>query len=167
MLSRIDLQGLPVTRQPCNLNDLVSDLVEEFSALAIASQICLDAVVPATTSITVLGSEEQLYRLVANLITNALQYTPAGGSVTVHLSRDEQTAWIQVQDTGIGIALMDQARIFDRFYRVSSDRSRHTGGAGLGLSIAQAIAQAHRGHLQVKSQLGQGSTFSLSLPIGN
>lgn len=166
VLSRMDLQGLPVRQQLCNLNDLVSDLVEEFSALAIASQISLDSDISTTIPITVLGTEEQLYRLVANLITNALQYTPAGGTVIVCLRRDEQDAYIQVQDTGIGIAPTDRTRIFDRFYRVSSDRSRHTGGAGLGLAIAQAIAQAHQGRLQVQSQLGQGSTFILTLPIG-
>ncbi len=78
----------------------------------------------------------------------------------------EQNAVIQVQDTGIGIPVVEQTRIFDRFYRVSSDRSRHTGGAGLGLAIAQAIAQAHQGHLRVQSDLGQGSTFTVYLPLG-
>ncbi len=165
ILSRMDLQGLPVKRQLCSLNDLVNDLIEEFAALAIASHILLSADIPSGPPITVLGHEEHLYRLVANLITNALQYTLAEGTVIVRLSRDEHYAVLQVQDTGIGIAPNEQARIFDRFYRVSSDRSRHTGGAGLGLAIAQAIAQAHRGRLQVHSILGQGSTFTLALPL--
>jgi signal transduction histidine kinase len=73
---------------------------------------------------------------------------------------------IQVQDTGIGIAPQVQGRIFERFYRVNSDRSRATGGSGLGLAIAIAIAQAHQGNIQVQSQLAQGSIFTVKLPIG-
>ncbi|WP_399315348.1 ATP-binding protein [Trichocoleus sp. FACHB-262] len=70
-----------------------------------------------------------------------------------------------MQDTGLGIAPADQVRIFDRFYRVEQDRSRHTGGSGLGLPIALAIAQAHRRTLQVRSELGKGSTFTVRLPL--
>lgn len=164
ILSRMDLQGLPSKRQPCNLNDLVSDLVEEFAGLAIASHLSLEADIRGTALITVLGIEEQLYRLVANLITNAIQYTPAGGTVVVCLSGDDHHALIQIQDTGIGIVPKEQSRIFNRFYRISSDRSRQTGGAGLGLAIAQTIAQTHRGNIQVESELGKGSTFTVQLP---
>ncbi|MBD1852748.1 two-component system sensor histidine kinase RppB [Leptolyngbya sp. FACHB-711] len=165
LLSRMDLQGLPTKQNACNLNDLVNDLVEEFSALALASNISLTADIQTNTSITVFGSEEQLYRSVANLITNAIQYIPSGGKVTVHLKQEDHHALIQVQDTGIGIPHKEQARIFDRFYRVNSDRSRHTGGAGLGLAIAQAIVQAHQGTIQVQSELSKGSVFSIRLPL--
>lgn len=165
VLSRVDLQGVPAKKDLCNLNDLVSDLVEEFSALAIASNISLTANIQVSAPIRVLGSEEQLYRLVANLITNAIQYTPAGGKVTAYLKREDYHALIQVQDTGIGITLKEQARIFDRFYRVNSDRSRQTGGAGLGLAIAQAIAQAHHGNIRVESELGKGSIFTVQIPV--
>ncbi|NJN87762.1 MAG: two-component sensor histidine kinase [Leptolyngbyaceae cyanobacterium SL_7_1] len=165
LLSRMDLQALPVPRQLCTLNHVVSDLVEEFAALAIAADIALIADLPKDRSITVLGNEQQLYRLVANLMINAIQYTPAGGKVIIRLRHDDHHALIQVQDTGIGISLKDQSRIFDRFYRVSSDRSRQTGGAGLGLSIAQAIAQAHQGNIRVESQLETGSTFTVQLPL--
>lgn len=165
LLSRMDLQGLSAKQESCNLNDLVNDLVEEFSALALASNISLTADIQTNTPITVFGSEEQLYRLVANLITNAIQYTSKGGKVIVHLNRDDHHALIQVQDTGIGIPSKEQARIFDRFYRVNSDRSRHTGGAGLGLAIAQAIAQAHRGTIRVESHLNSGSTFTVQIPL--
>jgi signal transduction histidine kinase len=81
------------------------------------------------------------------------------------LVREDQYARISIQDTGIGIAPEEQSRIFERFYRVNSDRSRHTGGAGLGLAIAQAIAQAHNGRLSVSSELNQGSLFILTLPL--
>ena len=115
--------------------------------------------------LTVLGNESQLYQLVSNLIINAIQYTPRSGGVTVSLERNHNYAVISIQDTGIGIKESEQRRIFERFYRVNSDRSRVTGGSGLGLAIASVIVQAHKGSLQVQSQLGKGSTFTVRLPL--
>jgi signal transduction histidine kinase len=111
------------------------------------------------------GNEEQLYRLVSNLIVNGIQATPEGGEVSIILERFDQQAVIAVKDTGIGIANKDLTRIFDRFYRVHRDRSRQTGGSGLGLAIAQAITQAHHGSLSLHSQPGKGSTFTVRLPL--
>lgn len=165
LLSRMDLQMLPLKTQAVKLNILIADIVDEFGALAIASELRLQPEILIHQPVIVAGDEEQLYRLVANLVTNAIQYTPNGGLITIRLNVNQEQAVIQVQDTGIGIPEAEQTRIFDRFYRVNSDRSRHTGGAGLGLAIAQAIAQTHRGHLQVQSLLGQGSTFTLFLPL--
>ncbi|QZZ23717.1 two-component sensor histidine kinase [Leptothermofonsia sichuanensis E412] len=165
LLSRIGLHTHPLNLRACSLNTLVEDLVEEFSALAIAADLVLKSNLQTAQSLTVLGDEEQLYRLFANLVTNAIQYTPAGGTVTLHLHQEEGTAVLAVQDTGSGIPLSDQSRIFDRFYRVNQDRARHTGGSGLGLAIAQAIAQSHQAIIQVQSALGQGSTFTVRLPL--
>ncbi|WP_293133612.1 two-component system sensor histidine kinase RppB [Microcoleus sp. bin38.metabat.b11b12b14.051] len=165
LLARMDSQPKSEIPQLCCLNDLVSDLVEELAALAIASQVALTSEIRAQQQLNVVGDADRLYRLVTNLIVNAIQYTPAGGNVTVVLDCSHIEAIIQVQDTGIGIAAADLARIFDRFYRVNSDRSRHTGGSGLGLAIARAIARAHRGSLSARSQLGFGSTFVLRLPL--
>ena len=151
--------------QLCCLNDLVGDLVEELAAMAIASKVALTSELRVKQLLNVVGNSDQLYRLVANLIVNAIQYTPAGGKVTVILDCTHTEAIIQVQDTGIGIGAIEQKRIFDRFYRVNSDRSRHTGGSGLGLAIAQTIARAHRGSLTTRSELGCGSTFFLRLPL--
>ena len=146
------------------LNDLVSDSIEEFLELADAANISLIGQIP-NAEIYVLGYESQLYRLVANLIANAIQYTPAGGSVIMSLASDDRTAFIIVKDTGIGIAPSEQNRIFDRFYRVDSDRSRKTGGTGLGLAIVRAIAQVHHGSIQVQSELDRGSKLTLRLPL--
>ena len=167
LLSRMDQQALPVKRAfPICLNDLVSDVEEEYAALAIATDVTLTSEVKVPKPLYVTGDEEQLYRLVSNLVVNAIQYTLAGGKVTVILETSNLHALIQVQDTGVGIAPEEQMRIFDRFYRVNSDRSRHTGGSGLGLPIAAAIATAHQGSIQVQSELGKGSTFTLRLPLG-
>ena len=166
LLCRMDQQVLSVKNLPCCLNDLISDLVEEFEELAIAADIKLTSDMRVHQDLYVTGDVEQLYRLVSNLIANAIQYTPAGGLVSVILNSSNDYALIQIQDTGIGIAPEDRERIFDRFYRVNSDRSRRTGGSGLGLAIARAIVQAHDGSLQVQSELGKGSTFTIRLPLG-
>lgn len=114
-------------------------------------------------NLNIMGNSDQLYRLLSNLIVNAIQYTPKGGEVTVILERNDNYAVIKVQDTGIGIPQHELTRIFDRFYRVSSDRSRNTGGSGLGLAIVQAITEAHQGSIDVQSELGKGSTFTINL----
>jgi signal transduction histidine kinase len=156
---------LPPDQQPCRLNDLIEDLIEGFSALAMAADLLLISEVQSQSPLMVLGDEEHLYRLVANLVMNAIQYTPAGGKVILRLLQEESFALVQVEDTGLGIGHKHQQHIFDRFYRVGDDRSRQTGGTGLGLTIAQAIAKAHRGSLQVQSEQGQGSLFILRLPL--
>lgn len=135
--------------------------------MAIAAQVKLVAQIQVSYPVAVVGNEEQLYRLVSNLIDNAIQATPTNGKVTVSLNKSESYAILQVQDTGMGIATEDQRRIFDRFYRVQIDRSRQTGGSGLGLAIAQAIVQRHQGRIHVHSQLGKGSTFTVRLPLDN
>ncbi|UBF30281.1 cell wall metabolism sensor histidine kinase WalK (plasmid) [Kovacikia minuta CCNUW1] len=165
LLSRMDLQVLSLKVQPVKLNTLITDVVDEFEALAIAAGLSLMTEVLSHQPVTVFGDEDQLYRLVANLVTNAIQYTCKGGKITIRLNKDEKHALLQVQDTGIGIPEAEQTRIFDRFYRVNSDRSRAQGGSGLGLAIAQAIAQTHQGYIFVQSVSGNGSIFTLQLPL--
>ncbi|PZO37342.1 MAG: two-component sensor histidine kinase [Shackletoniella antarctica] len=163
LLSRLDIQ----TSTPglaCCLQDVLSDIEEEMAALAIAKGIYLWLDQPAAPPLIVIGHEEQLYRLVLNVVSNALQHTSADGKVTIRLRAVDKHALITVEDTGAGIHYNDQPRIFDRFYRIEKDRSRQSGGAGLGLSIALAIAQAHGGDIQVKSEVGKGSCFTIQLP---
>jgi two-component system, OmpR family, Ni(II)-sensor and/or redox sensor kinase NrsS len=149
---------------PCCLNDLISDLTEE--SLELATDLHLTSQIP-NSEIYVLGNESQLYRLVSNLMTNAMQYTPSGGQVSVSLTTHDRTASITIKDTGRGIPLAEQTRIFDRFYRVDEGRSRKTGGTGLGLVIAPATAKRHHADLRVESQVGQGSIFTLEMAIVN
>jgi signal transduction histidine kinase len=165
LLSRMDVQTQSSQFRRCCLNTLVKDAVDEFEALAIAADLTLTLDMRVHETLWVFGDEEQLYRMVANLVSNAIQYTPQKGKVTIRLDRNEHHALIQVQDTGIGIAPQEQERIFDRFYRVNSDRSRSTGGSGLGLAIAMAIAQAHQFKIRVRSNVGIGSMFTIALPI--
>jgi two-component system, OmpR family, Ni(II)-sensor and/or redox sensor kinase NrsS len=164
LLSSIEQNTAFVPFKPCCLNDLINDLSEEFLELAIASKIELSSKIP-DHFIHVLGDEQQIYRLVCNLIANAIHYTPSGGDIHLNLDQYDQMALITVKDSGIGIRSTDLPRIFERFYRVNSDRSRKTGGAGLGLAIVQAIVQHHQGYVTVKSYPQQGSTFIVHLPV--
>ncbi|MBD2440467.1 two-component system sensor histidine kinase RppB [Nostoc sp. FACHB-110] len=165
LLTRIDQKQLTGEYQLCCLNDLISDLIEELAFLAVEHHVNLSKQVQVANKVYVQGNEEQLYRLISNLIINAIQATPSGGKVTVFLEDSELFAIIKVQDTGVGIAFEHQGRIFDRFYRVDRNRSRSSGGSGLGLAIANAIAQAHKATIQVQSQPGKGSTFTVRFPL--
>ena len=169
ILSRLDrqLSGVrtSINTESVILNDLVSDIAEEFAALAISANLQLKLQNNTSRNLVVLGNSEQLYRLVSNLVINAIKYTPAEGEVSIILESERNEAVIRVRDTGIGIAKPEQKKIFDRFYRVNSDRSRQTGGSGLGLAIAMAIAKTHQGTIEVTSKLGRGSTFTVRLPL--
>ncbi len=167
LLSRLDSEQRPLIKRSCCLQDLIGDIVEEMAAFAISQEITLVVDFQTQTSLVVFGDEEQLYRLVLNLVNNAIIYTPAGGQVTLTLTRHQQHALILIRDTGVGIAPEHQAKIFDRFYRVDAARAGQSGSSGLGLAIAQAIAKAHGGTLTVTSQIGQGSTFAIYLPVSS
>ncbi len=164
-LSRMDRQNRAKEKKLCCLNDIISDVQEELAALAIAANLTLIKNINVAQPLTIVADEEQLYRLVMNLVSNAIQYSHSGGEVTLILEKSASDAIIQIQDTGIGISPEEQTRIFDRFYRVNSDRSRSTGGAGLGLAIAEAIVKNHNGQIQLQSQLAKGSIFTIRLPL--
>jgi len=112
----------------------------------------------------VYGNEDQLIRMLLNVLDNGIRYTPCGGRVTLGCHPRNATIEISVCDTGPGIAPEHLPRLFDRFYRVDRGRSRAQGGSGLGLAIAQSIAQVHGGQITVESIVGQGSTFIVRLP---
>jgi signal transduction histidine kinase len=162
-MAQLDAGGLVIQPAPCSLSDLVSDTLESFSALARERGVTLSGsagqgIDPADLDAPRMG------RVLANLVGNALQHTPAGGGVVVSAWRADGALWIEVADTGEGIQADDLPHIFDRFYRGEKSRSRDTGGSGLGLAIAQGIVQAHGGEITVDSQPGAGTTFRISLP---
>jgi two-component system phosphate regulon sensor histidine kinase PhoR len=111
------------------------------------------------------GDREGLLQLVGNLVGNALHYTPRGGRVTVSLARAGERARLQVEDSGIGIPAADLPRIFDEFFRASNARERRTDGTGLGLAIVNAVAVQHGGSVQVESEVGRGTRFTVELPL--
>ncbi|MGI0483827.1 two-component system sensor histidine kinase RppB [Pantanalinema rosaneae CENA516] len=149
----------------CCLNTIIQEAIDEFAAIALSTEISLSVELPKYHQLQVKGDPEQLYRAIFNLLSNALQYTPAKGQVIVTLTSYSTQALIQVQDTGIGITPEEQVKIFNRFYRVDRERSRQRGGAGLGLAIVQTIVQSHQGTIHVCSKPGKGSVFTIRLPL--
>ncbi|MGB8701189.1 MAG: HAMP domain-containing sensor histidine kinase [Thermosynechococcaceae cyanobacterium] len=146
------------------LNELLEDLVEGWEAAAIAKQIALHSQSLAN-SLMVKGDADQLVRLFANLLSNAVNYTPDGGTIWVILERKDKWAVVKVKDTGIGIASDQLPLVFQRFWRSDKARSSRQEGTGLGLTIAQAIAHAHRGDIAATSQVGLGTCLTVRLPI--
>jgi two-component system phosphate regulon sensor histidine kinase PhoR len=146
------------------LQELVAACVKEHESVANAKRITLKTETP-TSSILVRADQEGVRTILDNLIDNAVKYTHEGGCVTIRWIADDSTARLQVADTGIGIAAQDQARIFERFYRVDKARSRDLGGTGLGLSIVKHLSQAFGGGVSVTSEVGTGSVFTVRLPL--
>ena len=130
-----------------------------------ADQQNITLTLPAETSLAVLGSRNQLVTAVSNLINNAIAYSPSHTQIGIGISENENSLEISVIDQGIGIAASEMDRIFERFYRGDPARSRDTGGTGLGLSIVKHIVANHGGTVNVWSQEGSGSTFTIKLPL--
>jgi two-component system phosphate regulon sensor histidine kinase PhoR len=163
-LARIEAGKLELEFSPVGVMELVEGCAETALMKASRKQITLDIEVPPRLP-SVLGDSGLLRDILQNLLDNAIQYTPPGGRIDVSAVAKAREAVITVSDTGIGIPLVDQERIFERFYRVDAARSREAGGTGLGLSIAKHIVEAHGGRLWVESVVGQGSRFSFSIPL--
>jgi two-component system phosphate regulon sensor histidine kinase PhoR len=146
------------------LADMVASRVGELQAAATAKRITL-VTQPSDPPICVRADAEGVRTILDNLLDNAIKYTPDGGQVTIRWKSEDSMAVIEVEDTGIGIAPRDQARIFERFYRVDKARSRELGGTGLGLSIVKHLSQAFGGTVAVRSEVGRGSIFTVRLPL--
>jgi signal transduction histidine kinase len=112
-----------------------------------------------------MGDKDELPKVVDNLCSNAVKYTPRGGRVDVRLRGDEEAAHVAVSDTGLGISRQDQVHLFSAFHRSTNPDALTIPGTGLGLAISRTIAEAHGGTITVDSSLGQGSTFTLSVPL--
>jgi signal transduction histidine kinase len=141
-----------------------------FAILPAALAAEVELIVEAQTDLKIRADGQRLSQAVENLLTNAVKFTPKGGTVTVtvrdgEIGDNERAALVAVTDTGIGIAPEELGRLTERFYRVGTPRNQRIGGIGLGLPIVKAIADAHTGTLRVESVLGEGSTFTLTLPM--
>jgi two-component system, OmpR family, manganese sensing sensor histidine kinase len=152
-----------VERQPILLDKVLQDLMALLEPQAQSRKIALKS--SLTPGLTVLGDTAKLNRLFSNLLENALQYTPPEGTVLLTMGRVNRFVIVSVEDTGIGIAPERLKLVFQRFWRADRARSYRSGGQGLGLSIAQAIAQQHEGEITVSSQEGEGSCFRVRLPL--
>jgi signal transduction histidine kinase len=140
----------------------VRDAVESSGALARSRELDLRVELGALPIVT--GDRERLSQLIGNLISNAIKFTPAGGRVTVRAFVDGPHAVVEVEDDGIGIPAADQDRLFQRFFRSSTATEQAIPGTGLGLVISRAIAEAHGGTIEVRSEEGAGACFRIELP---
>jgi two-component system, OmpR family, sensor kinase len=149
------------------LEQVVAGTVSDAERIARREDGARAVVLEANDPITVRGDAERLRQLIWNLVENAVRYTPAGGQVTIALRRRGPVAELTISDTGIGIPPEHLPHIFERFYRVDTGRSRALGGTGLGLSIVRQISEAHGGQVRVRSTPGEGSTFTVALPVAD
>ena len=166
LLAQADSGGLQLQLGPVELDTLLLDVYRQTRRLAdhYKGPGELEVRLGSEDQAIVQGDRDKLRQVLLNLAENAVKYTPSGGVITMGLQHDGNGVEVYVQDTGIGISDEQKQLIFERFYRTDKARSRELGGSGLGLSIAQSIAQAHGGTINVASKLGSGSTFTLWLP---
>jgi signal transduction histidine kinase len=163
-LSKLEARQTEPRPEPFSLAELVQDTALDFQSQAAKQGVALNTALPEDLPL-VRADIGMIERALANLIENALQYTPSGGRVTIALEQEEEGVRVSVADTGRGIPARDLPRVFDRFYRADKTRAAHKGGTGLGLAIAQKIVQVHGGALAVESQEEIGTTFSFALPL--
>lgn len=162
-LARLDEQRLPWNPVTLNLSHLLEATVEQMRQLANDAQINLTEQIQS--GLLIQGDPDYLIGIFLNLIDNAIKYTTINGKVTIDANKNASTVSIAVSDSGSGIATEHLSHLFERFYRVEAARTREAGGTGLGLAIAYEVIRLHGGTLTVQSQLNQGSTFTIHLPI--
>jgi signal transduction histidine kinase len=166
-ISEAESGAMQLQREPVRLAEIVDRAVDLYREVAEAKGISLHAssgAASAADDVVVDGDRTRLEQVAANLIDNAVKYTPAGGRVDVDVRRDGDRAILEVRDTGAGIPPDEISRIWDRLFR--GDRSRAERGLGLGLSLVKAIVETHGGTVGVASEPGRGSTFTVTLPLG-
>jgi len=148
-----------------NLSDVLQRAIELIQPQAHDKNITLQATVEDKLPL-INGNKSSMEALFLNLISNAVKFTPSDGQVSVKLRTDGKNIQIKVSDTGIGIKNKDIVRIYEKFYREKSERTKHISGTGLGLAIVKGVVDAHNGFIYVDSVVGKGTTFTVVLPIG-
>ena len=158
LLARLD-EGRPLEREPVELDEVVTEAVDAAVAVDPDRPVDLEA-----DPVVVLGDRDRLRQVLDNLLSNVRAHTPPGSPVRVRVGSENGLAVVEVADSGPGMTSEEAARVFERFYRSDSSRSRATGGVGLGLSIVAAVAEAHGGAVSAHSTPGDGATFRITFP---
>jgi signal transduction histidine kinase len=165
LLSKSDLGEIPLKKEAMLVQELILELHHQATLLSANKNITVTLAMPKQ-ELLVNADSLRLRQVFLNLLTNAIKYTPEQGSISIQINEPHnQHVEIMVKDTGIGIPVDQQELIFERFYRIDKTGNRNDGGSGLGLSIARWIIEAHDGTIAVASTPGQGSTFSVTLPL--
>jgi signal transduction histidine kinase len=164
-LARSDAGKEQLNFEDVDLKELITGLSANIETLAIDKGIKFT--VDAKENLIVNGDKVKLRQLFINILENAVRYTPTGGNISVLLEKKDSNAVTAISDTGIGIPPEHLPHIFERFYRVDKARSRADGGVGLGMAIAKYIADSHGGKIEVESQVGKGTTITVTIPLKN
>jgi len=160
----LEAETNPPRPEAVPLDELTRAAVEDFQVVAKQSDLQIRADIPSDLP-PASGSPIHFRRVLDNLLGNAIKFTPAGGTITVRMWQEREQIVLEVSDTGIGIPADQLERIFERFYQVDGSIKRRYGGAGLGLALVKEITEAFGGQVKVTSQVGKGSTFTVTLPI--
>jgi two-component system phosphate regulon sensor histidine kinase PhoR len=163
-LAKIEQGDSPMRHDDVDMARVAREAISRLDTYAGRQSVRLRLDAADDVRATVIGDESRLAQLLANLIHNAIKFSPADSEVAVHVRSDEENVLVEIEDHGPGIPAADRNRIFERCYKVDRARSRGRGGTGLGLAIARHIVDRHRGHIWVQSEEGKGSSFFVSLP---
>lgn len=162
-LSRIDAgKGLSLTLEPVDMNELMNTVYETFRSASVKHKIILT--LPEKSEI-IMVDKNKMIQVLTNLLSNALKYSPEGGDIEIKTWHENEVFYGSVRDTGLGIAEEDLQKIFDKFYRVESEKVKKIGGTGIGLPIVKYILELHNGGIEVKSEVNKGSEFIFHVPI--
>ncbi len=161
----LEVEAEAMSKGPVRLEDLARDVLDDFRALAAREELTIQGEIEENLP-QVTGDEHHLRKVLDNLVNNAIKFTPAEGEVVMRLFSQDGHVVLQVADTGIGIPPEKQARVFERFYQVDGSVRRRYGGTGLGLALVKEIVEAHGGEVGLQSAVGQGTTFTVELPVG-
>lgn len=164
-LSRLENRSIPLDRQRVNVGELISGLIATHEAFVADSGLTL--YYDAEPDVYIYADADMIRQATANLISNAVRYTPEGGTITVSVNKGETMAYIAVRDTGIGLSEEEARMVFSRFWRAEAGRTRERGGLGIGLSVVKEIVEQHNGRVRVEGKPNEGATFTLYLPLYN
>ena len=162
-LSHIDFKKTKWEMEGIKVSELVRENVENLKIYQEDKEQTIKVLENADP--VIFGDKNKISQVMVNIISNAIKYTPKGGIIEIEISQDKNYGYIAIKDDGIGIPQQETERIFERFYRVDKGRAREMGGTGLGLAIARDIVREHKGDIFAKSSLGEGSTFTIKLPL--
>ncbi|MBC7765269.1 MAG: HAMP domain-containing protein [Hyphomonadaceae bacterium] len=161
-MTKMDVTVNALEVKEINMKKLIEDVVKSIKPIARQKNLKLETVIPHVVKLWI--NEDEIWEAVFNIVDNAIKYTDDGGIVHITLNQFDQEVYITIEDNGIGLSAEEQEKIFERFYRVDKARDRQTGGTGLGLAIARQAVRNHGGDIDIESEEGKGSKFTIRLP---
>ena len=164
-ISKLESGNMKLQTVPQNIVPLVKALALSFTSYAERKTITLKFT-SSEAEIVVYIDKDKIEKIITNILSNAFKFTPEGGTIEVTVRTDERNSNIIISDTGVGIPREKISKIFDRFYQVDGSHTREQEGTGIGLSLTKELVELHRGKIEVESEEGKGSTFTVSIPLG-